>query len=95
MTTCAGLGEDVSDNTPTVENFYDGFLAASQPPTASPNFAKGKLTRVSSSVSDTRYTGFDKLGRITESIQRTPFGNEAVENATPRVSKYAYNFAAH
>ncbi|MBK8812290.1 MAG: hypothetical protein IPN69_16390 [Acidobacteria bacterium] len=93
MTTCAGLGEDVSDNTPTVENFYDGFLAASQPPTASPNFAKGKLTRVSSSVSDTRYTQFDSLGRLTESIQRTPFGTEAVESATPRVSKYAYNFA--
>ncbi len=93
-TTCAGLGANSSDNTPTVENFYDGFLAAGQPPTASPNYAKGKLTRVASSVSDTRYTGFDNLGRITESIQRTPFAdNETVENATPRVSKYAYNFA--
>ncbi|MBK7708303.1 MAG: hypothetical protein IPJ30_21750 [Acidobacteria bacterium] len=93
-TTCAGLASnDISDNTPEVTFLYDGFLAASQPPTASPNFAKGKLTRVASSVSDTRYTGFDTLGRLTESIQRTPFGTESVENATPRVSKYAYNFA--
>ncbi|MBK8813645.1 MAG: hypothetical protein IPN69_23345 [Acidobacteria bacterium] len=92
-TTCAGLaGNDISDNTPEVTFLYDGLLEPNQAP-ASPNYAKGKLTRVSSSVSDTRYTQFDTLGRLTESIQRTPFGTEAVESATPRVSKYAYNFA--
>jgi len=91
-TTCAGLGADASENTPEVTFLYDGLLETNQAP-ASPNYAKGKLTRVSSSVSDTRYTQFDSLGRLTESIQRTPFGTESVENAIPRVSKYAYNFA--
>ncbi|MBK7709190.1 MAG: hypothetical protein IPJ30_26405 [Acidobacteria bacterium] len=92
-TTCAGLASnDISDNTPEVTFLYDGLLEPNQAP-ASPNYAKGKLTRVASSVSDTRYTQFDTLGRLTESIQRTPFGTESVESATPRVSKYAYNFA--
>ncbi|MCO6511643.1 MAG: DUF922 domain-containing protein [Aridibacter famidurans] len=55
--------------------------------------SKGRLTKVSSSVSETRYTKFDLLGRIEESEQRTPVGTETVLTTTPRVSKYKYNLS--
>jgi hypothetical protein len=52
-----------SENIPTVRCFYDGKgLDAEQ----SPNFAKGKLTKVTSSVSETRYQLFDICGRLSE-----------------------------
>ncbi|MCO6511641.1 MAG: hypothetical protein J5I65_12705 [Aridibacter famidurans] len=55
--------------------------------------SKGRLTKVSSSISETRYTKFDLLGRIEESEQRTPVGIETISTTTPRVSKYKYNLS--
>lgn len=69
--------------TPTVTYTYDNL----------PN-AKGKLTKVSSIVSETRYTSFDVLGRVTASEQRIPFSDtETAADATPRVSTYTYNLS--
>ncbi len=77
--------------TPSVSYFYDGKgLDQAQ----LPNYAKGKLTKVTSSVSETRYRLLDDLGRLKEMEQRTPATDtETVGTAVPRVSKYAYNFA--
>ncbi|MBK8150806.1 MAG: RHS repeat protein [Acidobacteria bacterium] len=84
-TTCAGLASnEISDNTPEVTFLYDGLLEPGQTP-PSPDYAKGKLTRVSSSVSDTRYTQFDTLGRLTEMRQIT--------DGVTYASQYQYNFA--
>lgn len=80
---------DYSDSTPDVSFYYDGRGLPSIP-----NFSKGKTTKVSSSVSESRYTSFDNLGRLLSSEQRTPFGNETAENATPRSFSYQYNLTA-
>ncbi len=84
-------------NTPAVEYFYDGKgLEGSVAPrvgTVNPIFAKGKLTKVTSSISETRYTNFDQFGRLTQMEQRTPVNGETLANATARVSSYQYNFA--
>ena len=58
--------------TPTVSYFYDNL----------PN-AKGKLTKVSSSVSTTEYTAFDILGRVTAHRQTT--------DGTAYTTGYIYN----
>ncbi|MBS1797911.1 MAG: RHS repeat-associated core domain-containing protein [Acidobacteria bacterium] len=69
--------------TPTVTYTYDDVT-----------HAKGKLTKVSSAISETRYTAFDLLGRVTSSEQRTPFSSsETISTATPRVSTYSYNLS--
>ncbi len=82
---------DRSADTSTVENFYDGKgLDSLQTPH---NFAKGKLTKVKNGVSQTRYIEFDNLGRLEAMEQRTTVGTETVADATPRVSKYTYNFS--
>lgn len=81
-----------SDGTPAVSFYYDGF-GLDTPPPATNNFAKGKLTKVSSSVSETRYTKFDYFGRLLESEQRTPFGNALPAPTDAKVSKYEYNFS--
>jgi RHS repeat-associated protein len=79
-----------SDSTPPVSFYYDGKgLDTLQ----SPNFAKGKLTKVTSSVSETRYKLFDNLGRLTETEQRTPVDGENVGAAVARISKYTYNLS--
>ncbi|HEV7646126.1 MAG TPA: hypothetical protein VGO50_19475 [Pyrinomonadaceae bacterium] len=52
--------------TPPVNYFYDGKGLS-----GTVNFAKGKLTKVSSSVSETRYTNFDYMGRVLSSEQVT------------------------
>ena len=55
---------------------------------------KGKLTKISSATSETRYTAFDTLGRITASEQRTPVdANETIATATPRAMSYVYNLS--
>jgi RHS repeat-associated protein len=77
-------------STPSVSYFYDGKGLDQQ---QSPNVAKGKLTKVTSSVSETRYTQFDSLGRLTKMEQRTPLTGETISNTTPHVSSYQYNFA--
>ncbi len=84
--------EPNGQTTPAVEYFYDGTGLAQAPPTTN-NYAKGKLTKVTSSVSETRYTLFDNLGRLTQMEQRTPVSGETLANATPRISSYQYNFA--
>ncbi|MGH9949440.1 MAG: hypothetical protein ACRD6X_19885 [Pyrinomonadaceae bacterium] len=48
-------------------------------------FSKGKLTKVSNSVSETRYTGFDILGRVLSSQQIT--------DGQTYSSAYAYNLS--
>jgi RHS repeat-associated protein len=60
--------------TPTVTYTYDD-----------KTFAKGKLTKVSSSVSATEYTAFDPLGRVTAHKQMTD-GNDYA-------TAYAYNLS--
>jgi|GEM_PF-1961942 len=63
--------------TPSVSFFYDGKGLAQQ---QSPNYAKGKLTKVSSSVSTTEYLTFDNFGRLTRSRQITDgvvYGDDA------------------
>jgi YD repeat-containing protein len=60
------IKRDYSDTTPDVDYFYDGKGLAN--PTT---FTKGKLTKVSSTISETSYTDFDNLGRILSHKQRT------------------------
>jgi len=55
-----------SDDTPDVSFYYDGKGLPSVP-----DFAKGKTTRIASSVSETRYTSFDNLGRLLTHEQIT------------------------
>lgn len=56
----------ITATTPNVSYFYDGkgLGSASQ-------YARGKLTKVASSISETRYTEFDHLGRVLQSEQET------------------------
>ena len=63
-----------TDTTPAVNYTYDNL----------PN-AKGKLTKVSSSVSTTEYTGFDILGRVTSHKQTT--------DGTAYTTGYNYNLS--
>ena len=78
-----------SDSTPDVNFYYDGTGLG-----AVPDFSKGKLSKVASSVSETRYTSFDVLGRLLTGEQRTPFGTETAEQATPQTFNYQYNLTA-
>ncbi len=71
-----------SDSTPAVSFYYDG-KGLSAPQT--PNYAKGKLTKVTSSVSATEYQLFDNLGRMTQMAQIT--------DGRTYTSKYTYNFS--
>ncbi len=71
-----------SDGTPAVDFYYDGKgLSAPQ----NPNYAKGKLTKVTSSVSETRYELFDEMGRLTQMSQFT--------DGQTYTSKYTYNLS--
>ncbi|HMS08949.1 MAG TPA: hypothetical protein PKE66_05665, partial [Pyrinomonadaceae bacterium] len=55
-----------SDSTPDVSFYYDG-----RGLTSIPAFSNGKTTRVASSVSETRFTSFDNLGRLLTHEQIT------------------------
>ena len=55
-----------SDSTPAVSYFYDGTGLSGVP-----NYAKGKLTKVSSSVSETKYDSFDNVGKVLTNQQIT------------------------
>ena len=55
-----------SDATPAVSYNYDGTGLGSVP-----NFSKGKLTKVSSSISETKYDAFDNVGKVLTSRQLT------------------------
>ncbi|MGB7200672.1 MAG: RHS repeat-associated core domain-containing protein [Pyrinomonadaceae bacterium] len=78
------LTRTYSDGTPTVTNYYDDQTAP---------FSKGKLTKVTSNISETTYTSFDMAGRLLSSTQRTPLDGETVANAIPRTSSYVYNLS--
>ena len=78
------LTRTYSDGTPAVTNYYDD---------SSVPFSKGKLTKVTSSISETTYTSFDVAGRLLSSTQRTPLDGETIANATPRTSSYQYNLS--
>lgn len=56
------ISRSYSDTTPSVSYSYD---------TAGIANAKGRLTKVSSSVSVTSYAGYDAVGRVTASSQQT------------------------
>jgi len=71
-----------SPQTATVTNTYG---------TTAP--AIGKLIKVSSSVSETQYSGFNVLGRLTESKQITPLDGETLSTAPVRTSSYQYNLS--
>ncbi len=71
---------DYSDSTPDVAYYYDG--KATSP---APNYAKGLLTKVSSSVSATEYTSFDNLGRVLAQKQTI--------DGTAYTMAYTYNMA--
>jgi RHS repeat-associated protein len=68
---------DYSDSTPDVTYTYE----ASNVP-----FSKGKLTKVSNAISETRYLGFDILGRVTGSQQMT-------DSVTYNPMTYTYNLS--
>jgi RHS repeat-associated protein len=70
------LTRSYSDSTPTVTYTYDD----SQVP-----FSKGKLTKISSSVSEMRYTEYDEAGRPVASAQAT--------DGEVYSSSYKYNLA--
>jgi YD repeat-containing protein len=78
---------DYSDSTPDVNFYYDGTGLGSVPA-----YSKGKTTRVSSSVSETRYTSFDIMGRVLTNEQRTTAGQLAGTEAV-YVFSYAYNLS--
>jgi YD repeat-containing protein len=65
-----------SDATPTVTFVYDDSAVS---------YARGRLTKISSSVSELRYLGYDPDGRVTES--------EQVTDGRAYRSAYAYNLA--
>lgn len=72
---------DYSDSTPDVSFFYDG-TGLSQ----APAYSKGQSTKVASSVSESRYTSFDNLGRIKSSQQIT-------NGVTYNFPDYSYDLA--
>lgn len=71
------ISRSYSDSTPAVGYTYDDKTNA-----------KGKLTKVSSSVSTTEYTSFDILGRVTASKQTTDGGD-----TSGYTTGYTYNLS--
>lgn len=76
-----------SDTTPDVSFFYDGKGLAQIP-----QYSNGKMTKYSSSVSETRYVSFDNLGRLLMSQQLTTT-DQRVGTQLPYISSYTYNLA--
>lgn len=72
-TTCAGAtGETSESNTPDVAYYYDNLTNG-----------KGRLIKVSSSISATEFTGFDPLGHVTSHKQTTDgviYGNGSTDS---------------
>ncbi|MFN0141274.1 MAG: RHS repeat domain-containing protein, partial [Pyrinomonadaceae bacterium] len=79
VTNRAYANEPSGSETPDVTYFYDNVTNA-----------KGKLTKVTSSVSTTEYTAFDILGRVTRSKQITD-GVTYGDDTNPMT--YAYNLS--
>ncbi len=74
------VARDFSDATPDVSFYFDGTGIQS-----APAFATGKMTRVSSPISDVRYQQFDAFGRIKSVVQTI--------DGTSFESGYTYNLA--
>jgi RHS repeat-associated protein len=81
------IGRDYSDSTPDVSFFYDGAGLGSVPA-----FSKGKTTKIASSISETRNTSFDSMGRLLTSEQRTT-AQQLAGTQTPYTFNYAYNLS--
>jgi RHS repeat-associated protein len=82
-TGCSAIdSNDLSPETPAVDFYYDGKGLAQQ---QSPDFAKGKLTKVDNGISASLYSQFDNFGRITQSSQIT--------DAQTYTSAYTYNLS--
>ncbi len=77
-----------SDSTPDVTFYYDGTGLGG----SAPSYSKGKTVRVASSVSETRFTSFDAMGRLLTSEQRTTAGQFAGTEA-PYDFTYTYNLS--
>ncbi len=73
--------------TPSVNFYYDGKGLAQQ---QSPNYAKGKLTKVDNGVSATEYMTFDNFGRLTRSRQIT---DGVVYGTDEAPMTYSYNLS--
>ncbi len=66
-TLCSQIpGNQISEDTPAVEHFYDG-KGLSEPT----QFALGQKTKIVSSVSTTEYSAFDNMGRLLNHKQTT------------------------
>ncbi|MEO8649244.1 MAG: RHS repeat-associated core domain-containing protein [Acidobacteriota bacterium] len=77
---------DYSDtSTADVSFYYDGTGLPSVP-----GFSKGKTTKVASTVSETRYTSFDRMGRLLTSEQRTT-AEQIAGTQDPYAFAYEYN----
>ena len=74
--------------TPDDEYFYDGKGLSS-----TPDNALGKLTKTYSTVSQTRYTQFDSMGRLLSSEQITEGLETCPGTSAPCKSTYKYNLS--
>jgi RHS repeat-associated protein len=81
------VSRDYSDSTPDVNFFYDGTGLGPVP-----NFSNGKTTKISSTVSETRNTSFDLMGRLLSSEQRTT-AEQIAGTEAPYTFSYAYNLS--
>ena len=81
------ISRDYSDSTPDVNFYYDGTGLG-----AVPNFARGKTTKVTSTVSETRNTSFDPMGRLLASEQRTS-PEQIAGTRAPYSFNYVYNLS--
>lgn len=92
-TTCSAITSSGDENLDThaVDFWYDGTgLDSVQAPY---NYAKGKLTKITNGISQTKNTLFDNFGRIKSTEQKTPVGTETMTDAPGRVSTYFYNLS--
>jgi len=71
---------DYSDSTPDVTFYHDGKGLAS-----APEFSKGKTTKVTSSVSETKNTSFDIFGRL--------LSHQQITDGQTYSTGYAYNLS--
>ncbi|HEV7642928.1 MAG TPA: RHS repeat-associated core domain-containing protein [Pyrinomonadaceae bacterium] len=72
---------------PDIAFYYDGAGLGSIP-----NYSKGKTTRIVSSVSESRYTSFDNVGRLLTSEQRTT-AEQLAGTQAPYTFSYVYNLS--
>lgn len=82
---------DYSDSTPDVYFYYDG-KGLGFSPGSEPANSKGKTTKVASTVSESRNTIFDQMGRLLTSEQRTT-ADQLAGTQTPYTFGYVYNLS--